>query len=347
MKGYREEIWDRLGRDSFTNEALDNMPALALDRANRIVISVLREVVAPFVNRSEDPDETVSLTLSDGREIIEVPARKFKSKEKLLGIRLCKAFGKIDPEYEYNAVADIAQLNNPNSVLFGDTVVESGRGNQGMFPSRVLYSSSYSVRNKVDLTRKLTHNALSGQGTMWDRKEGKHRQSLFETEYVIPGTVFPSFLTLRDPSPEMMYHFLRTLEETSYGAQTSITGSNIRNHVIGILSCRVEPAITSYTVSEEMGRLHGRTLSELTSNDLIKEVKELILKYFQSYADNSKAVFLNEEKTSDFLKYIKSLKEDEVSDIYGQLAKDSSDLWNFVFNARTERKKGTKSLETG
>lgn len=333
MVSFDEKMYELLGRDSFAAEGDDLIPTLARDDAKRIVIFVSRQTVAPFINRSETPDETVTLTLPDGNEIIEVPARKFKAKEKLLGIRLCKVYKAINPAYEYNDISKPELLRNPVSVLFGDTVVEGGRGNQAMFPSRVLYSSSYSIRDKVTLTRKLTHNALSELGTMWNRNESKFRQSLFNTEYVVPGTVFPSFLTLKDPTPEMLYLLLRALKETSYGAQTSITGPNLSNSVLAILATRVEPPISSFTVAEairtELHKKEKDGVDTTTASDISSMVASYVVTQFDAYATKFGGKVLHGSTLDFLLEAISSLTESEVQDIFSKLVNDSSRLWKF------------------
>ncbi len=174
------------------------IPPMAQNNAKRIVIGVVREVIAPLIDRSEDPEETINISLPDGRQVIEIPARKMKSKEKLLGLRMARAYGTVPAGYEYNAIRTTEMLRNPNRIVFGDSVVD---GDQAMFPARVRYSSSYSLRERSDLTQKLTHNALSEERTMWDRTEGKHRTSLFSTDYIKPGTFVPrsSCWTTRPP----------------------------------------------------------------------------------------------------------------------------------------------------
>jgi len=69
----------------FTTEAKETgtgkpIPPLAQNNAKRLVITLVREVIGPFINRSEDPEETIYVTLPDNRQVIEVPARKMKSK---------------------------------------------------------------------------------------------------------------------------------------------------------------------------------------------------------------------------------------------------------------------------
>ena len=69
----------------------ESVPVFGQNNAKRLIIAVLREAIAPFIDRSEDPEETISIRVN-GKEIIEVPARKMKSKEKLAGLRLCRAY---------------------------------------------------------------------------------------------------------------------------------------------------------------------------------------------------------------------------------------------------------------
>jgi len=334
---YKELIEREIGSKWFASNSIEKdgktIPPMAQDNPRRIVLALVREIIGPFINRSEDPDETISIKIKGNRDVIEIPARKFKSKEKLLGIRLCKAFNTIDFDYEYNDIKNSEMLKNPNSALFGDTLVESGRGNQAMLPSRVLYSSSYSIRPRIDLTRKLTHNALSGQGTMWDRNEGENRKSLFETEYIIPGAVFPSFITLKDPTPELLYHFIMTLRETSYGAQTSITGSNVKNHIVAVLACGIEPPITSYTVSEHFSDRY----KEINSSNVLKTVTDYIDEEFRKYAKETQSKFLDSSKTKEFVNSITSLDEKNVSDIYAKLREDSELLWNYSGFSKKEK----------
>jgi CRISPR-associated protein Csc2 len=333
MTSFGQKMHELLGRDSFARDGDDKIPTFARDEARRIVVFVSRQTVAPFINRSETPDETVTLTLQDGTEIIEVPARKFKSKEKLLGVRLCKVYKAIDPSYEYNDIKESKLMSNPVSVLFGDTVVESGRGNQAMLPSRVLYSSSYSIRDKVTLTKRLTHNALSELGTMWDRNESKFRQSLFETEYIIPGTIFPSFLVLKDPTPEMLYLLLRTLKETSYGAQTSITGTNFSNSIVAIMGAKVEPPISSFTVAEEVRSdlvRNGKDTKDISSPELSNIINSHVITQLDSYSTKFGGKVLHGSTLAEMLEIMNRLSNDETAEIFERLVTDSESLWKFA-----------------
>lgn len=311
----------------FTTEAKElgpgvTIPPLAQNNAKRLVIALVREVIGPFINRSEDPEETIFVTLQDERQVIEVPARKMKSKEKLLGLRMCRAFGVIDPGYEYNAIKTKEMLRNPNSVIFGDTVVET---DQAMLPARVRYSSSYSIRERTDLTQKFTHNALSENKTMWDRETGKHRTSLFSTEYVKPGTLFPSFLVLDNPTPEMFMHILTCLRETTYGAQTSITGPNMKNHIVGVMACQNEPPVSSYTITES-----SADLKEITVDTLSRKMVEALKEY--------DGEILEGVKLDGLQKGLSELDETAQEEAYRQMKTDAEEVWNYAGFGKKEKK---------
>lgn len=291
------------------------VPVFGQNNAKRLVIAVLRETIAPFIDRSEDPEETISIRVNE-REIIEVPARKMKSKEKLAGLRLCRAYGVVDASYEYNVVKTHAEIANPNSVLFGDSIV--GQSEDAMLPSRVKYSSSYSLRERVKLTTKLTHNALSEQGTMWDREKG-FRTSLFSTEYILPGTLFPSFIVIDDPTPESLVHILMCLRETRYGAQTSITGPNIKNTIVAILGCQNEPPVTSYTITKNHPELQE-------SKDLRADVIKTIIQDLSG--TNGK--LLSGKPLEDFLVEANKLDGNSMKAIYTKLKQDAVDLCKYA-----------------
>lgn len=291
------------------------VPVFGQNNAKRLVIAILREVIAPFIDRSEDPEETISIRVNE-REIIEVPARKMKSKEKLAGLRLCRAYGVVDASYEYNVVKTHAEITNPNSVLFGDSIV--GQSEDAMLPSRVKYSSSYSIRERVKLTTKLTHNALSEQGTMWDREKG-FRTSLFSTEYILPGTLFPSFIVIDDATPESLIHILMCLRETRYGAQTSITGPNIKNTIVAILGCQNEPPVTSYTITKNHPELQE-------SKDLRADVIKTIIQDLSG--TNGK--LLSGKPLEDFLVEANKLDGNSMKAIYAKLKQDAVDLCKYA-----------------
>lgn len=337
MSEIGEFLMKKIGKEYFAlddKEYIENgIPKLGQNNPKRVVIGILRETIGPFINRSTVSDETITSTIGEGesvREIIEVPPRKFKSKEKLLGIRLCKLYGVIDKSYRYNSLDKKEQLNNPTSAIFGDTIVLGGKDNagKGMFPSRVLYSSSYSIRDKSLVTERLTHNALSDNGTMWDEKAGTNRKSLFETEYVAPGTYFPSFITLIDPTPESLYFILETLKQTSYGAQTSITGSNFKNNIMFISGCHNEPAISSYTISRDWNMNQ-----EVNKDNIIKfMLDEVRSNTYSSYK------LISGSEIAEIKKFLDNVSFETASEAFNDLSRDVNDLYQFGNFGNKEKK---------
>lgn len=351
MSELGEYIKTKIGGEYFAgDEELDKVeaqiPLLARNRPNRIVIGIIRETIGPFIDRSTVPDETIGFKIGDGiseKEVIEVPARKFKSKEKLYGIRLCRLYNVIDKNYRYNSLNNVEQLNNPASGIMGDTVVSGGGDNagQGMLPARILYSNSYSIRDKSLLTERLTHNSLSYNGTMWDNEDGKNRQSLFETEYIVPGVYFPSFLTLLDPTPESLIFALSVLSQNSYGAQTSITGSNIKNNVVFLCGCHNEPAISSYTVSRDWDENESVTRENIEKY-MVNNTEKCLTGSFG---------LLDGSELSSVIKRIHNSSFEEIKESFEQLQGDITALYQYSKfgnkKRNNSRSKGKEEIEDG
>ncbi len=342
----RKVLIEKLGEEYFALSNDNEIPALAQNKPRFITIYVLRETIAPLINRSDDPESTVSQIIKGPKygqkEIVEIPARKFKSKEKLMGLKLCRAFGLVDAHYEYNSVSKKEFLDNPNSVIFGDSVVEGGEAGQAMLPSKVFYSSSYSIRNKETITKKLTHNALSESGTMWDRRKTELRSSLFNTEYICPGSFFPSFITLYNPTPESLIHILLCLKERTYGAQTSITGPNVKNNIVAIYSGKSELPITSFTITNIFGETildsldEGYAESSKIKNKLNEVVLEAIMKCKPSHV-------IHGEEMETTLDKIFNSEQSDLESVYQKLKEDTHELIKFSGILEQQKKvKGKK-----
>src|SRR4030042_696936 len=87
------------------------------NRLGHIKLAFVREVINPLIVRSTDMEATVTLVTIDDREIVEIPPRKMKSREKLLGLMLCREFDVVDEKVRYNVFEGAEMLNNPNSAL--------------------------------------------------------------------------------------------------------------------------------------------------------------------------------------------------------------------------------------
>lgn len=231
----------------------EKRPPLAQRDTRRIVLYLERRVIGPFINRQDMDTDTIRAE-AGGIQRIRVPARKWKSVEKVRAVQICRAYGVISPDYLYNEVNATDLLANPASVVFGDSA--AGSGDSAGIPSLAIYEQGLSVQAAADSTERLTHNALSEAGTMMNvspEKKGEFRQSLYETTYIKEGTVFLQSITLEAPTPEALGLVLMVLDQTRYGAGKQVLGSNVQNTVLGLLATRNEPPVTAYTVLDALG----------------------------------------------------------------------------------------------
>jgi CRISPR-associated protein Csc2 len=238
-----KELFNYIPKTYFVTNLKDN-------RIGHIKLALVRETINPLVIRSTDAEATVTLVTDDGRELVEIPPRKLKSREKLLGLMMCRKFGVVHESVRYNSIEGAEYLNNPNSVLFGDTSTKTG--DTAGLVSRAIYDWAYSLRDVKDVTDKLQHNALSEAGTMIDENTGKTKQTLFQTEYILPGTLFPHFITVDNVTPELLLHLLFAVMNCKrYGAQTTTNANNMENHLVAIGFGPFEKPINSYLISKQ------------------------------------------------------------------------------------------------
>jgi len=333
------------------------------NKIGHIKLALIRETTNPLIIRSTDSEATITMISVDGRELVEIPPRKLKSREKLLGLMICREFdclGKLDEKgnridsesVRYNSFEGAEYLNNPNSIVFGDTSTKAG--DTAGLVSRAIYDWAYSLRDVKDITEKLQHNALSEAGTMIDEKTGEMRQSLYSTEYVLPNTFFPHFITIDNISPELFVHLLScVLNQHRYGAQTTTNANNLTNHLVAIGLAPFEKPITSYTVSkawnEEKNKIEPPT---------IQSVKTLVICQMES-AYGAGKIFKdkeNEKTVEGLLTWIKELWDEkdkpQLKEIYAQAAKDCDAYLKTIkmiaegSSAKGKRGKKSKTGET-
>ena len=280
---------------------------------NYIKLLLVRETTGYLIIRSTEPDEVISTEIGD-KEVVVIPSRKLKAREKLTGLLLCRKFGVVHPDIEYNFIKQAIQLANPNSLVFGDSVTEE-REAIGL-PARVLYEWSYSLRPKNEIIEELTHNALSEEGTMWDKERGAHRESLYDVQYVKPGVYFPQFITFPDITPEGFLHVLISIMKTTrYGAQSNVMDANIRNHIVAIALDQFEPAISSYVLSKEWDK------DEVTLDD----IKQYAVEKLKECSKVVKVDNETEKPITELIQLITDLlkNEDRLKEMYKKLLNDS------------------------
>lgn len=274
-----------------------------------IKIALVREVTGNLIIRSNYADETITFKTSNEKDVIEIPARKLKSREKLLGLKICRQYNAVDEDLRYNVIKKSEQLANPNSIVFGDSVTES---NDAVgIKSRVIYDWAYSLRDVSELTATLQHNALSEGGTMYNEEEGKLRQSLFQVQYIKPNTYFPHFVSIENCTPELLIHLLFCiLYENRYGAQSTTLGANMQNHIVGIGFDMFEKPINSFTISKNWDSSIVPTLANVT---------ETVQKTMQ--AQYSEGHYCNGQPLVDMINQLWG-NDTQLQTIYAQAVKD-------------------------
>ncbi|MFM6307951.1 MAG: type I-D CRISPR-associated protein Cas7/Csc2, partial [Dolichospermum sp.] len=92
---------------------------------------------------------------------------------------------------------------------------------------------AYAVPKYEESHGTFTLNAPYEDGTMTQGTDTTNRFS--EQDHVLPEILFPSVVTLRDPTPNTFLYLLNNLQRTKrYGAQTTRTGQ-VRNTVLAII----------------------------------------------------------------------------------------------------------------
>jgi CRISPR-associated protein Csc2 len=330
-----DKIYEFIPKKYFVEDMRDGSgkiisPALKQNRIGQIKIALVRETTNPLIIRSTDPEATITILTVDNRELVEIPPRKLKSREKLLGLMICREFGVVDPEVRYNVLSGADKLNNPNSVLFGDTSTTAG--DTAGLVSRSIYDWAYSLRDVKDITDKLQHNALSEAGTMIDETTGQMRQSLYQTDYVLPGTFFPHFITVDNIKPELFVHLLScVLNQKRYGAQTTTNANNMNNHIVAIGFADFEKPINSYLISKawnENDKNDTPTLAMVTEfvqeqmkaqygeNGMLKNVDKMVSWLNALWAEKNKTTLSEiyqaaQKSVNAYLKEIKMIGEDK------------------------------------
>lgn len=303
------ELLKSIGQSYFVDDLKKNT-------LGTIKIAILREVTGNLIIRSNYPDETITFKAGENKDIVEIPARKLKSREKLLGLKICREFNVIDREFRYNVIKKSEQLGNPNSILFGDSVTES---NDAVgITSRAIYDWAYSIRDVDEITGTLQHNALSEGGTMWNEEEGKLRQSLFQVQYIKPGTLFPHFITVENVTPELFIHLLSCiLFENRYGAQSTTLSANIKNHILGFGLSKFEQPVNSYSISS-----NWNSENEVTFETVKSAINESMI---VSYGEN------NYKEANNIISIINKLwKNDNKKDLQEIYTKAKEECTKFL-----------------
>lgn len=245
--------------DAITAGTVDRIQNRRQNRHTHLL--VLREVTAPA--RFTTDGETVNTTTvkmgdpegeTETIRAVELFNRKQPGAERRIAKSVQRDLladkGEVCTE-DYMHPNEMRQ-NSPESVLFG-----SAAGNQSVSQrSRVYYNTAYSLRDATRTVRQNTQTA-AGDQTRMDSAEG---QGTWTPDFVTPGTLMPSVVTLDSAVASEVLFVLTVLSRTTrYGANES-RGGNVRNHVLDVYAgCGDGPAnleVARQTVAE-LAEDHG------------------------------------------------------------------------------------------
>lgn len=227
-------------KDVYIHPKLKNLGCVSL--------VVIREAIAPVVFRNAE-QEITDIEWLDDLYVRAVP-NKFKYIERGRGLQILRALGVGGNLAQNKTVLYKGQSASAafdlNTVVFGDSANQDNR----VLPVRaaVNYSDALSLLPKDKCVDETFHNRAMEDGTLFDAESKKNSDNLFTRHFIKPGTLMVQVLSTRGQVlPEIgMKHLLLSVGMAgSYGGQTSVTGINMRTHMVGMYADQFEQAITS------------------------------------------------------------------------------------------------------
>lgn len=261
--------------ETFTQE-IDNgtVDQIQNTRQNRFThLLLLREITAParFTTDGEtvntqkvltgDPHQTTQVT-----RLVDLFYRKQPGAERRQAKSLQRdLLSHVDECKDDHMSPNDMKQNSVESVLFGSAAGDEGISQR----SRVYYNSAYSLRSATAAVQQNTQNA-PGDETRIDAEEG---QGTWTPDFVKPGTLFPSVVTLDSTTPEEVLFVMATLARTTrYGAGET-RGGNVRNHLVKVYTGRQDgPAnleVTRLTASNLADELSSAEESEKALKEVV------------------------------------------------------------------------------
>ncbi|MDF0590157.1 type I-D CRISPR-associated protein Cas7/Csc2 [Candidatus Methanocrinis natronophilus] len=288
-------------------EQLINEPS-----AHYVHILLLRELQssAIFTTNGQDADiATVGIGAEDGL-VDYSPVMMFKRKQtgsdRRKGKELQRNLTGIEDTMNVNEMTQ----DSPESILYGSAAGEEAIS----VTSRVMYDTAYSIRDSSAIVEEKFQNAPG------DQFAKGATTAIREPDFIVPGTVFPCVVTLRDATfNELVFVLGITKMNKRYGAATSRIG-RIENHVLGIYY-GIEEGPANLILSQEVARRLAMENGGMTSESLnkvlyspvldIAKVKKHVKKAFDDDIEDLNVEALTDEETDKLLGYVtsESLKE--------------------------------------
>lgn len=237
-------------------EELINEPS-----AHYVHILLLRELQssAIFTTNGQDADiATVGIGAEDGL-VDYSPVMMFKRKQTGSDRRKGKEL-----QRNLTGIKDTMNVNemtqdSPESMLYG-----SAAGDEAIsVTSRVMYDTAYSIRDSSAVVEEKFQNAPG------DQFAKGATTAIREPDFIVPGTVFPCVVTLRDATfDELVFVLGVTKMNKRYGAATSRIG-RMENHILGVYY-GMEEGPANLMLSQDAARRLAMENGGLTAENLNK-----------------------------------------------------------------------------
>jgi len=309
--------------------------------AHYIHILLLRELQssAIFTTNGQDADiTTVGISVTDG--LVEYsPVMMFKRKQtgsdRRKGKELQRNLIKVEDTMDVNKM----NQESPESMLYGSAAGEEAIS----VTSRVMYDTAYSIRDSSVLVEEKFQNAPG------DAFAKGATTAIREPDFIMPGTLFPCVVTLRDATLEELIFVLGvTKMNKRYGAATSRIG-RMENHILGIYF-GLEEGPANLHLSQDVARrlaasnggLNGENLNKVLYSAVldIEKIKGLVKKSFDDEIQTLNIKALTDTEAKELAD---SVNEDKMKEALESQKKKATEFFSRVNEKPKGKKKGAKN----
>lgn len=307
--------------------------------AHYIHILLLRELQssAIFTTSGQDADIATVGIVADGELVDYSPVMMFKRKQTGSDRRKGKELQRNLIDMKDTMDVNLMTQDSPESILYG-----SAAGDEAIsVTSRVMYDTAYSIRDSSAVVEEKFQNAPG------DEFAKGPTTAIREPDFIIPGTLFPCVITLRDVTfDELVFVLGITKMNKRYGAATSRIG-RMENHIMGIYYGMEEgPAnlILSQEVSRRMAMKDGKLTKENLNKVLyapvldIEKVKRLVK---QTFDDDIKTLNIKSLDDGDVGKLLEYITDETLKEALENQKTRASEFLKKV-NEELKKKKGKK-----
>ena len=198
--------------------------------------------------------------------------------------------------------------NTPESVLFGSAAGDEGISQR----SRVYYNTAYTLRDATVVLRQNVQNAPGDEA----RNESSEGQGTWTPDFVQPGALFPSVVTLDSAVPEEVLFTMAAIARTNrYGAGET-RGGNVTNHFLGAYAgSNDSPSNLEVTrqAAAIIARENGDSLESFATQKTVDlgRAKEAVVDAYEALLDRS-SIETQKVAEEDLSAVVGELRDDEV-----------------------------------